>query len=95
MSNPDTPVSSGPLPSPTASQQPPAAPGEDSCGAGKAARFVGQIATPATRAEVSAAVGHTSIRWIRPGDAVTMDYSESRLNADLDARDKIVGFRCG
>lgn len=34
-------------------------------------------------------------RVIRPGDAVTEDYSESRLNVDLDAGDRIVRLWCG
>jgi hypothetical protein len=65
------------------------------CGANRAAGYVGRVATPAVRVEVAQAVGHTRIRWIRPGDAVTMDYSEARLNADLDSTGKILGFRCG
>lgn len=65
------------------------------CGLGKVARFVGKAAVPDLRAQVIEAVGHNRIRWIGPGDAVTMDYSEERLNADLDAGGKITGFRCG
>ena len=65
------------------------------CGAGKAARFVGRTATPDVRAQVIEAVGHNRIRWIGPDDAVTMDFSESRLNADLTAANRITGFRCG
>ena len=74
--------------------QPPATDAED-CGAAKAARFVGKNASPDVRAQVAKAVGHDRIRWIGPGDAVTMDYSEGRLNADLDGDGKITGFRCG
>ena len=65
------------------------------CGAAKAVKFIGQIATSPVRLDVAKAVGHLSIRWTGPGDAVTMDYSESRLNAELDAKGKIKGFRCG
>ena len=67
----------------------------DDCGASKAARFLGKTVTPDVRAQVSKAVGHDLIRWIGPGDAVTMDYSEARLNVDLDGGGKITGFRCG
>lgn len=66
-----------------------------SCGADKAARFVGRQDTPTTRAEVIEAVGHNRIRWIGPGDVVTMDFSESRLNMSLDAKRKIIGAKCG
>ena len=65
------------------------------CGARKAARFVGKTATPEVRAQVIETVGHNRIRWIGPGDAVTMDYSEERLNAELDTGGKIMIFRCG
>ena len=73
----------------------PSAAAQSDCGAGKAAKFVGKAATPQVRMEVAEAVGHLSIRWIGPGDVVTMDYSEGRLNADLDDGVKIKGFRCG
>jgi len=35
------------------------------------------------------------MRIIKPGMAVTMDYSPKRLNADLDAQNRIVRFWCG
>ena len=34
-------------------------------------------------------------RIITPGMAVTEDYSASRLNIDIDARDRIAGLWCG
>ena len=70
-------------------------PAHDACGASKAAKFIGKDATPQLRLEVAKAVGHLSIRWIGPGDAVTMDFSEGRLNADFDDGGKIKRFRCG
>ena len=36
-----------------------------------------------------------SLRVIRPGDAVTKDYREDRLNIDLDAKDRITRIWCG
>ena len=95
------PVSPAPAPTATGTAMPkapaPSPSGVDpsECGAGKAAKFVGRNATADVRAQVARAVGHDSIRWIGPGDAVTMDFSEARLNADLDAGGKITGFRCG
>jgi hypothetical protein len=65
------------------------------CGADKAAKFVGKAATPDVRAQVIEAVGHNRIRWIGPDTAVTMDFSEGRLNAELNASNRITGFRCG
>ena len=88
------PVPGAPSPRKTAVTEA-ALPAHDACGASKAAKFVGKSATPQVRMEVAEAVGHLSIRWIGPGDVVTMDYSEGRLNADLDDGSKIKGFRCG
>jgi len=65
------------------------------CGADKAAAFVGRQATSAVRAEVAASVGERTIRWIRPGDVVTQDFIETRLNVMLDGKDVITGARCG
>ena len=39
--------------------------------------------------------GARTVRVIRPGDAVTMDYRQDRLNIELDADGKIVRFNCG
>ena len=36
-----------------------------------------------------------TLRVIRPGQAVTEDYSETRLNVQLDAADLIVALSCG
>ena len=100
---PGSTVPASPTPSPTASETAmprsptPAASDSDpsACGAGKAAKFVGKIATPDVRAQVIETVGHNRIRWIGPDTAVTMDFSEARLNADLTAANRITGFRCG
>ena len=95
------PASPSPAPSPSKTAMsattppPPAAAPYSECGADKAAKFVGRNATPDVRAQVIEAVGHNRIRWIGPDDAVTMDYSEERLNAELDAGGRIRIFRCG
>ena len=36
-----------------------------------------------------------ALRVIRPGDAVTEDFSESRLNVSLDGADRIAALTCG
>lgn len=36
-----------------------------------------------------------SVRVIRPGQAVTMDYRGDRVNIKLNERDAIVGISCG
>lgn len=66
------------------------APAEDTCGASSRAALIGQ---PATALELVYILGQ--VRIIRPGDAVTMDFSESRINFDLDSTDRIVRIFCG
>ena len=83
-----TPMSA--TPTPIAAKAPPSA-----CGADKAARFVGKVATPDVRAQTIEAVGHNRIRWIGPDTVVTMDFSEARLNMSLDGNNRITGAKCG
>ena len=84
----DTPMAGNSTPIPA--NAPPSA-----CGADKAAKFVGKIATPDVRAQTIEAVGHNRIRWIGPDTVVTMDFSEGRLNMELNASNRITGTRCG
>ena len=61
----------------------------DACGAAQYADFVGKpITEPGLPAE------GPSVRYIRPGTQVTMDFRADRLNIDIDDKDIIVGFRC-
>lgn len=39
--------------------------------------------------------GWQSLRVIRPGQAVTMDFSPTRLNVELDGTDRILRMSCG
>jgi|GEM_PF-530921 hypothetical protein len=65
------------------------------CGEGQLAAFMNQAESNETRAAVAAAVGHRPIRWIHPGDAVTMDYQPGRLNIIVDEQGHIASTRCG
>jgi Peptidase inhibitor I78 family len=67
------------------SDQPPVA-----CGASALAAFVGQPVAALQAAGLS-----IGARVIRPGDAITEDYSDTRLNVDLDAADTITRIWCG
>lgn len=62
---------------------------KDTCGAAKYASLIGK---PITDPGAPPAGPH--VRHIRPNSAVTMDFSETRLNIDIDAKDVITGFRC-
>ncbi len=74
------------------------APTEDTrftCATQSLAGLVGRAATTELGAEAMRSANARTIRWIRPGDAVTMDYRTDRLNIDLDAANRVTGFRCG
>ena len=79
-------------------------PEEDSTAAGAAgyhcsaellADLIGRPATQELGAEALRRSHSRSLRWIRPGDVVTMDYSESRLNIHLDGQGRVERFNCG
>ena len=63
---------------------------QSTCGADRLQAFVGQPVglLPNTDPTVTQ-------RIIRPGDAVTEDFSLQRLNARLDAQDRIISLTCG
>lgn len=63
---------------------------EDTCGASGRDALIGQPATALERVYILGPV-----RIIRPGDAVTMDYMESRINFELDQVDRITRVFCG
>ena len=65
------------------------------CDASTLGNLVGRDATQALGAEALRRSGARVLRWIRPGDVVTMDYSEQRLNIHLDARGRVDRFACG
>ena len=60
------------------------------CGADLRTEFLGQSLTA-----LQAAGLPPGARVIRPGDAVTEDYSDQRLNVDLDANDRVTRLWCG
>jgi hypothetical protein len=61
-----------------------------SCGAD---RLIGLIGAPVSALPATGLP--EAVRILRPGDAVTMDFSERRLNVTLDAADRIAGLGCG
>jgi Peptidase inhibitor I78 family len=65
------------------------------CRADGPAGLVGQAGTPDLGAEALRRSGALRLRWIRPGDMVTMDYSPQRLNIHLDAQGRVDHFACG
>ncbi len=62
----------------------------DTCGAAPYAYLVGQDATALERVLIM-----RQIRIIRPGDAVTMDFREVRINFEIDDTNRIARIFCG
>ena len=56
---------------------------------------IGKLATAdaVERARIDA--GARTARVLKPGQMVTMEYAEGRLNIDVDARNVIINLRCG
>jgi hypothetical protein len=69
---------------------PPPLPPADACGASGLQSLVGR---PATVLETMKFAG--PLRIIRPGMAVTMDYSPGRLNIEIDKGGRISRVSCG
>ena len=69
--------------------------GSGSCSAQRPSGLVGRAATQALGAEALRLSNARALRWIRPGDAVTMDYRPDRLNIHLDAQGRVDRFACG
>lgn len=71
-------------------------PQQASCNAEAAKpQALGKVATPEVIERARKDAGARITRVIRPGQMVTMEYLEGRLNIDLDESDVIVNLRCG
>jgi hypothetical protein len=65
------------------------------CDAPLARGLIGQQATAELGTRALQLTGTQRLRWIRPGEMVTMDYREDRLTIELDEAGRIRGIRCG
>jgi hypothetical protein len=77
-----------------ATPPPPSAPSGE-CRADSLGDLVGRPADAALGADALRRSFALRLRWIRPGDMVTMDYSAQRLNVHLDAQGRVDHFACG
>lgn len=87
-------VDPAPVPPPSASVSPPMA-GAMKCDDSKGQTAVGQTATQAVVDKIIADTGSRNARVIKPGQAVTMDYREDRVNINVDAKNVITSVKCG
>lgn len=67
----------------------------DECGADKLGRWLNVLPTETVKTEIAEAVGHDRIRYIAPGQPVTMDLRPDRLNVETGEDGRIKLFRCG
>ena len=65
------------------------------CGAGQVQDRVGRAFSESLSEAIQAESGAATVRVIRPGEAVTLDYRADRLNVRLDDRDIIIEIGCG
>ena len=73
----------------------PLPPTRRTCDADAAAGHVGSEATPEVVSAAQRDAGASTARVLKPGQMVTMEYIEGRLNIDVGANNVITGIRCG
>jgi hypothetical protein len=78
---------------PPGSTPPP--PESAACNATSAQGLVGRQASPDLSHEAQRLTGARNVRWLRPGQVVTMEFRADRVNLHLDAEDKIERIVCG
>lgn len=82
---------------PASTQETPVSPSSEStaCNAAAASFAVGKPWTAELGEQARAASGAKTLRTIRHGDMVTMDYQADRLNLELDEAGRVTHVRCG
>lgn len=84
----EAPVSSAPAATPVADAS-------KRCDAASAQSAVGKTASQEVVDQAVADSGSSTARVIKPGQPVTMDYREDRLNIEVDAGNVVTAVRCG
>lgn len=64
------------------------------CDAAASRALIGQAFTPALSAKAQKRAGAASVRVVRPGDMMTMEFRADRLNIELDDRGRVQAFSC-
>lgn len=67
----------------------------EKCDAQPAQSLIGRQATAALAAEAQRLSGAETVRWLQPGQAVTMEYRYNRLNILLDKDNRVESINCG
>ena len=69
--------------------------GAGACDAAPVQNLIGRARSKALGAAALRRSGARLVRWIGPGDMVTMDHRTDRLDILLDAQGRVTGLRCG
>jgi hypothetical protein len=70
-------------------------PAMEGCEASDLNFLIGKTLDETLTARARDAAGASSVRVVRPGQMVTMDYLPERLNIEVDAAGKVIAVRCG
>ena len=70
-------------------------PASGKCRAEGLERYVGEAGSAENGAAILRESGAKTIRWIPHGSAITMDFSEQRVNVRLDPQSRIETVTCG
>lgn len=65
------------------------------CSAKNLGDLVGHSATPALVNRAKRRAGDSVARILRPGQVVTMEYLNGRLNVNVDEKNRVKSFTCG
>lgn len=65
------------------------------CDASAAEWAIGQVADDELLARARDDAGAETARFLRPNEAVTLEYVDSRLNLELDEYETVISVRCG
>lgn len=65
------------------------------CDAGALQSQIGQKATQSVMEDLRSRSGAATARILRPGQLVTMEYNDTRLNLIVDDKDVMTAIRCG
>ena len=70
-------------------------PAPKTCDAAPGQGFVGQKLSDKLQSDAQKSTGSGSVRVIRPGQAVTMDFRSDRLNIEVDDKETVTRITCG
>ena len=65
------------------------------CSASGLGNLVGGPATPSLVNRAKRRAGASVVRVLKPGQIVTMEYLNGRLNVNVDDRNRVKSFSCG